>query len=356
MGTVSNRLTRSLQVQLLIALLGIVILQLCLPSPAISQTQTGRKGKIYTCYRESGEHGGLLRVVAERKKCNRGERRLTWNVTGRRGGTGPVGPQSASNVTLEEQVKAQSSAIDTLSQQFATAETLLQGVSRSQLLDAVNNAPKLNGITAGELGGAIAGAEKLTGISGAEINGAISNATKLTGITGAELGTAVNNAPKLNGITAGELGGAISNASKLNAISGSELTGAISNASKLTGISSAEIGGAIAGAEKLTGISGAEINGAISNASKLIGISGSELTGAISNASKLTGISSAELTTLLASLPRVEALCTRATTLTTQSNALLTALSELKLGGTVPVGLALEFPSLPAALGSFACP
>lgn len=59
---------------------------------------------------------------------------------------------------------------------------------------------------------------------------------------------------------------------------------------------------------------------------------------------------------MLASLPRVEALCTRATTLTTQSNAQLTVLSGLKLGGTVPVGLALEFPPLPAALGSFVCP
>ncbi len=87
------------------------------------------------------------------------------------------------------------------------------------------------------------------------------------------------------------------------------------------------------------------------------GISAGELSGAITNASKLTGVSAGDLASLIADLPRVEALCARTATLSTQSNSLLSAVGGISLegAGAVP-GLSLKIPSLPAALSSFACP
>jgi hypothetical protein len=92
------------------------------------------------------------------------------------------------------------------------------------------------------------------------------------------------------------------------------------------------------------------------SAAKLDGISASELNATIANAAKLTGISATELGNAIAAIPRVGALCTRTATLTTQSNALLTVLGGLGLGGTIPPALTLTVPALPAPLSSFACP
>jgi hypothetical protein len=54
--------------------------------------------------------------------------------------------------------------------------------------------------------------------------------------------------------------------------------------------------------------------------------------------------------------PQVAALCTQMTAVTGQSNALRTVLSGLALTGTIPVGLLLNIPVLPGALGPFSCP
>ena len=48
--------------------------------------------------------------------------------------------------------------------------------------------------------------------------------------------------------------------------------------------------------------------------------------------------------------------CTQTTALTTQINALATALGGTVLGGVIPLGLALVVPALPSALPDYVCP
>src|SRR4051812_32887088 len=44
----------------------------------------------------SKKQGGAVRIIDERKKCKRGERRLTWNQKGQAGLPGPAGQPGAS--------------------------------------------------------------------------------------------------------------------------------------------------------------------------------------------------------------------------------------------------------------------
>ena len=87
--------------------------------------------------------------------------------------------------------------------------------------------------------------------------------------------------------------------------------------------------------------------------SVLKGITNTELLGALS---KLNGISATQLQETVASLTKVNALCSQASKLTSQSNALGEALGGLKLLGNLPP-LELK-PSLPipTPLSTFACP
>ena len=86
--------------------------------------------------------------------------------------------------------------------------------------------------------------------------------------------------------------------------------------------------------------------------SVLKGITNTELLGALS---KLQGISGTQLQEAVASVANVKALCTQASVLTTQANALGSALGGLKLGGLIPLGLELLAPAVPKALEPFGC-
>jgi hypothetical protein len=86
--------------------------------------------------------------------------------------------------------------------------------------------------------------------------------------------------------------------------------------------------------------------------SVLSGITNSDLTGMLA---KLQGISGAQLQEAVASVADVKALCSQASVLTDQANALGTALGGLELGGLIPVGLELLAPGVPAALEPFGC-
>lgn len=55
----------------------------------------GRDGVIHSCYRKSN---GALRVVTARARCHKGERRLSFNKTGKQGVPGPQGAQGPQGV------------------------------------------------------------------------------------------------------------------------------------------------------------------------------------------------------------------------------------------------------------------
>jgi hypothetical protein len=69
-----------------------------------------------------------------------------------------------------------------------------------------------------------------------------------------------------------------------------------------------------------------------------------------------SGVSGAELESAVDGLAALTAVCNQSSTLTTQANALRSAIAGLTLGGTIPVGLVLSIPALPAALSAFSCP
>jgi hypothetical protein len=86
--------------------------------------------------------------------------------------------------------------------------------------------------------------------------------------------------------------------------------------------------------------------------SVLKGITNTELLGALS---KLQGVSGAGLQEAVASVADVKALCTQATALTSQVNAVGAALGGVELGGAIPLALELLVPDAPAALKPFGC-
>jgi hypothetical protein len=147
-----------------------------------------------------------------------------------------------------------------------------------------------------------------------------------------------------------------STTSLLQGVTHDQLTTAVEAGTKLNGIAGSQIEGAITNANKLVGVTGSELTSGLANAGKLAGVTTGELNGAIANAAKLSGITTAELNSAIAIIPKVTALCTRTTALTTQANSLLSGLGSIGLGGLLPVGLELKIPSLPAPLAAFACP
>jgi hypothetical protein len=86
--------------------------------------------------------------------------------------------------------------------------------------------------------------------------------------------------------------------------------------------------------------------------SVLKGITNTELLGALS---KLQGISGTQLQETVASLADVKALCTQATALTSQANALGATFGGIELGGVIPSLLKLVVPAAPAPLAAFGC-
>ncbi|HEV7483932.1 MAG TPA: hypothetical protein VGO13_12620 [Solirubrobacterales bacterium] len=68
----------------------------------------------------------------------------------------------------------------------------------------------------------------------------------------------------------------------------------------------------------------------------------------------LDGVTNVGLTEAVKAVPQVGALCTQATSLTSQSNLLGTAVGGLSLSGVL--GGLLNIPTLPAALPAFTCP
>jgi len=87
--------------------------------------------------------------------------------------------------------------------------------------------------------------------------------------------------------------------------------------------------------------------------SVLKGITNTELTGMLS---KLQGISPTQLQEAVASVTKVNALCSQATKLTSQSNALGETIGGLNVIGGLPVLELEEVVPLPTPLSAFACP
>ena len=62
----------------------------CFGAVATAAPPVGKDGQIHACYRVKGKPKGSLRVVpSAKKRCKRGERKVTWSVTGSTSQAGP---------------------------------------------------------------------------------------------------------------------------------------------------------------------------------------------------------------------------------------------------------------------------
>ena len=88
----------------------------------------------------------------------------------------------------------------------------------------------------------------------------------------------------------------------------------------------------------------------------LSGLTNTDLLAAVAGAAKLNGISASDLTGAIGAVPDVTALCTQMSSAVTQLNSIRTVLTNLSLGGIIPVGLLLNVTGVPSALSPFTCP
>ena len=160
---------------------------------ALSETASaaglvGKDGKVYACYRTKGKAKGTVRLVAKKKHCRKGEKKISWNATAQAGQPGSSG-ESGSNgesgagggLGLETRVEKLTDRIESLEDKLKgiTNATLneviskLQGVSGTQLQEAVKAVANVNALCAQAtkltdqtqgLGGALKTAEVIGGL------------------------------------------------------------------------------------------------------------------------------------------------------------------------------------------------
>jgi hypothetical protein len=122
---------------------------IALPAGADAASVVGPGGQISGCYVKKGKAKGTLRVVPPGRRCRRNERPLTFNAQGPSGQAGAQGGAGQVNTTALED------RITQLEGQVAQLESILAGITNTDLLNAITNSAKLNGITTQQLTDAI---------------------------------------------------------------------------------------------------------------------------------------------------------------------------------------------------------
>lgn len=120
-----------------------------------------RDGKVYACYRTKGKAKGTVRLVAKKKKCRKGEKKISWNATGPAGVAGengsggePGGGGETGATGLEGRIEKLTDRVETLESKLkgitnaALGEVIskLQGVSGTQLQEAVKAVANVNAL------------------------------------------------------------------------------------------------------------------------------------------------------------------------------------------------------------------
>jgi len=202
---------------------------LLLAGDAAAATSPIKNGKINACYKVRGKAKGSMRLLAGKRHCKRGERKLSWSVagtTGAQGATGAQGGQGSQGSTGPQGnpgAKGESgsggastlanleSKVASLNVEVKALEDLLEGVSTGDLSSVLS---KLNGITGTQLGDAVSSAPivsslvpkvasvegLLAGVGSGDLSGAVG---KLSGVTGTQLNETVGDLPGLQSTVTG---------------------------------------------------------------------------------------------------------------------------------------------------------
>ena len=176
----------------------------CFGAIATAAPLVGQDGQIHACYRVKGKPKGGLRVVpSAKKRCKRGERKVTWSVAGSGGQTGASG-QSGGNG--QATANGQSGTNGTNGGEAALVSKIAALTLKVESLEGI-----LNGITHGDLLGALG---TLSGVNNAKLLGAVNaveglDNTKLTdavnavtGLDNSKLTEAVDSLPAIDSLCA----------------------------------------------------------------------------------------------------------------------------------------------------------
>ncbi|HET7445518.1 MAG TPA: hypothetical protein VFJ57_12770 [Solirubrobacterales bacterium] len=161
-----------------VALLGVAVLVTALAQPA-GAGLVGKDGKVYACYRTKGKAKGAVRLVAKKKKCRKGEKRISWNATGPAGVAGENGSGGEPGGGGEIGATGLEGRIEKLTNRVETLEEKLKGITNATLNEVIS---KLQGVSGKQLQDAVAAV--------ADVNALCAQATTLTNRVNS-LGTAL---------------------------------------------------------------------------------------------------------------------------------------------------------------------
>jgi hypothetical protein len=142
----------------------------------------GKDGKVYACYRTKGKAKGTVRLVAKRKHCRKGEKKVAWNAAGVAGENGQGGPNGESGAGGEIGLAGLEGRVEKLTNRTESLEDKLKGITNTDLTGLLS---KLNGVSATQLQETIK--------SVADVNALCAQATALTSqsnMLGSALGAA----------------------------------------------------------------------------------------------------------------------------------------------------------------------
>jgi hypothetical protein len=180
----------------------------------------GKDGTIHACYRVKGKPKGGLRVVpSAKKRCKRGERKVTWSVAdsaGQAGAVGQTGAGAASGQTGQAGATGSSSGNEAaLQSKIASLALKLEG------LEGV-----LGGISHGDLQGVLG---TVKGVDNSELLGAVK---AVKGLTNSDL---LDSVDAVKGLTNNDL---LSSVDAVKGLTNGDLTGAVD---AVTGLTNADL-------------------------------------------------------------------------------------------------------------------
>jgi hypothetical protein len=167
---------------LLVPLAAAAVLLAGLGGTAAAAPPVGKDGQIHACYRVKGKPKGSLRVVpSAKKRCRRGERKVTWSVAGSAGQVGANGQSAGNGQSGQSGVDGSSGAdgapgtgeaalitkVASLSLRVEELENVLDGLDNTQLLNTVD---AVKGLDNGVLTDAV---EAVEGLTHSELNEAV---------------------------------------------------------------------------------------------------------------------------------------------------------------------------------------
>jgi hypothetical protein len=144
-----------------VALLGVVLLLTSATGSATAASLAAKDGKIHACYKAKGKGKGTLRVVrSARVRCPRGWKKTAWNASGTPGaagenggnGVGEPGSASGNGATgaagTNAKVSSLESQVTELLTKLKSLESVLAGITNTQLKEAIANVPVVGSLCA----------------------------------------------------------------------------------------------------------------------------------------------------------------------------------------------------------------